>query len=124
MFFCFPISRPGEKAAEAPPRPPPPNLTPIRPKRSVKPNNKKNVVEWFQQEELPKGICYDGDKILPYFHGENRTLLSLNLTGRSLPVPPPSLLPRVLCLCCTRGTVGGWVGGWGKTLRLLQGDLG
>ena len=73
----FSLNRPGEKP-EAPPRPPPPNTTPLRPKRSVKPKNRKNVIEWFQQEELTKGICYDGDKILPYFHGENQSFLFLS----------------------------------------------
>lgn len=50
--------------------PPAVPAAPLRPKRSVKPKNRKNVIEWFQQEELVKRICYDGDKILPYFHGE------------------------------------------------------
>lgn len=75
------INRPGDNKPAAPPRPPPPAnrisitpaapVAPLRPKRSMKPKGKRNVIEWFQQEELVKRICYDGDKILPYFHGEN-----------------------------------------------------
>lgn len=68
------MHRPSDVKPAAPPRPPPPsNTTPLRPRRSVKPKSKKNVIEWFRQEELAKRICYDGDQILPYFHGENRS---------------------------------------------------
>jgi len=77
-------SRPGDNKPAAPPRPPPPSnrisvptavptapVAPLRPRRSLKPKNRRNVIEWFQQEELVKRICYDGDKILPYFHGKD-----------------------------------------------------
>ena len=62
--------------------------TPVKPGRSVKPSNRKAVVEWFQQEELSKRICYVGDKILPYFHGRflpirlHGFVLSLKITGK------------------------------------------
>lgn len=88
-------SRAGDNKPAAPPRPPPPSnrisvpqafpvapVAPLRPKRSMKPKNRKNVIEWFQQEELAKRSCYDGDKILPYFHGENTKCCFLTLKHR------------------------------------------
>lgn len=45
------------------------NHTPIRPKRSVKPKTRNDTIEWFQEEELPKKICYLNGEMLPYFHG-------------------------------------------------------
>ncbi|EDO49723.1 predicted protein, partial [Nematostella vectensis] len=42
---------------------------PERTRRNKKPKSRAEVVNWFQEEELPKRVCYDGDKILPYFHG-------------------------------------------------------
>lgn len=84
--------RPGDKTSEAPPRPPPPGTSPMRPRRSVKPKNRKNVIDWFQQEELSKRICYDGDKILPYFHGIISRQDAENLLVNK---PPGSFLVRV-----------------------------
>lgn len=52
------------------PAPPPPvnNSNPTQ-KRTGRPSNRQQIIEWWQEVELPKGSGFEDDDVLPWFHG-------------------------------------------------------
>lgn len=53
------------------PAPPPPvnNFNPTQQKRTDRPSNRQQIIEWWQEVELPKGSGFEDDAVLPWFHG-------------------------------------------------------
>lgn len=53
------------------PAPPPPvnNSNPTQQKRTARPSNRQQIIEWWQEVELPKGSGFEDDEALPWFHG-------------------------------------------------------
>ena len=54
------------------PAPPPPvnNGVPAQQKRTARPNNRQQIIEWWQEVELPKSSGFEDEVALPWFHGK------------------------------------------------------
>ena len=64
---CFINFRPSQLG----PAPPPPvsNGNATTQKRTDRPNNRQQIIEWWQEVELAKGSGFEDDQVYPWFHG-------------------------------------------------------
>ena len=54
------------------PAPPPPVNNGGQPqqRRTARPDNRQQIIQWWQEVELPKGSGFEDEVALPWFHGK------------------------------------------------------